>query len=250
MGSIQVLETILYDPKEGLFLLDKHCERMISSAKALALFIADDHEKFLHDLIPTRSELANKLEAAVKNAGTNTRQRLRVLLAFDGAVMIQSSQLPSETNNLADSSIVLVLDTEPISKDNIFLRHKTTERTAYNDARTRRGLGPIGAPQRKDEPFDVIMYNEDDEITETTIANIAIEVESPDSGELEWITPPLSSGLLAGTMRSELLEKGELREQVITRSDLIKAVQMSALEEAFKLNPLLAFQPTFAWCHG
>ncbi|KAF9349274.1 hypothetical protein BGX26_012408 [Mortierella sp. AD094] len=225
MGSVQLLETILYDPKEGLFLLDRHCERMISSAKTLASFFADDQEKFLRDLIPIPSELTTKLEAAVKNSGNNTRQRLRVLLAFDGAVMIQSSQLPSETNNLADSSIVVVLDTEPISKDNMFLRHKTTERTVYNDARSRRGLGPIGAPQGQDEPFDVIMYNEDDEITETTIANIAIEVESPDSGKLEWITPPLSSGLLAGTMRSELLEKGGLRERVITRSDLKKAIQ-------------------------
>ncbi|KAF9114400.1 hypothetical protein BGX27_010949 [Mortierella sp. AM989] len=198
---------------------------MISSAKTLAPFFSDDQEKFLRDLIPTPSELTNKLEAAVKNSGKNTRQRLRVLLAFDGAVMIQSSQLPSETSNFADSSLMVVLDTKPTPKDNMFLQHKTTERSAYNDARDRRGLGPIGAPRSQDEAFDVIMYNENNEITETSVANVAIEVESPDSGKLEWVTPPLSSGLLAGTMRRELLEKGDLREQVIKLDDLKKAVE-------------------------
>ncbi|KAF8973396.1 hypothetical protein BGZ46_009935 [Entomortierella lignicola] len=239
MSSVRLLETILYDPKEGFFLLDKHCERMLNSAKALAAFYADDQEKFLSDLIPTPSELVTKLEGAVKNAGNNIRQRLRVLLAFDGTVMIQSSQLPSETSNFSESSIVIVLDTEPTPNDNIFLRHKTTERSVYDDARSRRalilfstdydyvcvGLGPLGAPRSPDEPFDVIMYNQYNEITETTIANIAIEVESSDSGNLEWITPPLSSGLLAGTMRQNLLENGELRERVITVNDLKKAVQ-------------------------
>lgn len=56
------------------------------------------------------------------------------------------------------------------------------------------GLGPVGAPMGDNVPFDVIMYNEDDEVMEATIANVAIEVENPESGALEWITPPLSSG--------------------------------------------------------
>ncbi|KAF9433094.1 hypothetical protein BGZ76_009897 [Entomortierella beljakovae] len=224
MSPIQLLETILYEPKEGFFLLDKHCDRMINSAKTLACFLSDDQEKFLEDLIPTRSELVNKLESAIKSSGKDSRQRLRLLLAFDGAVMIQSSQLPSETNNFSGSPPIVALDREPTQKDNIFLRHKTTERTAYNDARTRRGLGPIGGPLKPDEPLDVIMFNEFDEITETSIANIAIEMESPDTGKLEWVTPPLSSGLLGGTMRLYLLEKGEIRERVITVDELKLAV--------------------------
>ncbi|KAG0276727.1 hypothetical protein BGZ97_010038 [Linnemannia gamsii] len=85
------------------------------------------------------------------------------------------------------------------------------------------GLGPVGAPMGDNVPFDVIMYNEDDEVMEATIANVAIEVRSPESGTMEWITPPLSSGLLNGTMRRKLLESGELKEQVITVTDLKKA---------------------------
>ncbi|KAF9941793.1 hypothetical protein BGZ67_003883 [Mortierella alpina] len=225
MGSLHLLETILYDPKEGVFLLDYHCERMINSAKELAPFFASKPNVFLRDLIPTRSEISDKLDAAIKNAGKNSRQRLRVLLDFDGAISIQASHLPSETKDFKDSSILVVLDTTPTSKDNVFLRHKTTEREVYNDARTRLGLGPIGAPSDPDVPFDVILFNEDLEIMEATIANIAVEVENKETGALEWTTPPASSGLLCGTMRRKLLEGGELRERVITVDDLRKAAQ-------------------------
>lgn len=56
------------------------------------------------------------------------------------------------------------------------------------------GLGPVGAPSDPQVPFDVILFNEDLEIMEATIANIAVEVENKDTGALEWITPPASSG--------------------------------------------------------
>ncbi|KAF9322500.1 hypothetical protein BGZ91_004270 [Linnemannia elongata] len=223
MATVQLLETILYDPKEGVFLLDYHCDRMIASAKELAVFFSNNQEAFLQDLIPTRSEISNKLDVAIRNAGKNTRQRLRVLLDFDGAITIQSSHLPSETKSFQDSSILVVLDKQATHSDNMFLKHKTTEREVYNEARTRLGLGPVGAPMGDNVPFDVIMYNEEGEVMEATIANVAIEVENPETGALEWITPPLSSGLLNGTMRRKLLETGELKERVITVSELKKA---------------------------
>ncbi|KAG0376874.1 hypothetical protein BGX24_007067 [Mortierella sp. AD032] len=223
MATVQLLETILYDPKEGVFLLEYHCDRMIASAKELAIFFSNDQETFLRDLIPTRSEISNKLDAAIRNAGKDSRQRLRVLLDFDGAISIQSSHLPSETKGFQDSSILVVLDKQATHSDNMFLKHKTTEREVYTDARTRLGLGPVGGPMGDNVPFDVIMYNEEGEVMEATIANVAIEVENPQSGNLEWVTPPLSSGLLNGTMRRKLLESGELRERVITVEELKKA---------------------------
>ncbi|KAF9584473.1 hypothetical protein BGW38_006343 [Lunasporangiospora selenospora] len=224
MSNIQLLETILYDPKEGVFLGDFHWERMINSAKELAAFLASDQEKFLQDLIPTRSELAYKLEGAIRNAGIEKRQRLRVLLDFDGAVSIQSSHLPSEIGKLSDSTILVLLDTMPINKNNVFLHHKTTERETYNEARKRAGLGPPGGPAEPNVPYDVIMYNEDGEVTEGTIFNLAVELMNEDTGKLEWITPPESSGLLRGTYRRKLLEEGAIQEGVITLEDLKKAV--------------------------
>ena len=39
----------------------------------------------------------------------------------------------------------------------------------------------------------------------------------------EWVTPPVMSGLLAGTFRRWLLDSGRIREQVLTRVDLTEA---------------------------
>ncbi|KAF9418277.1 hypothetical protein BGZ94_009736 [Podila epigama] len=205
---------------------------MINSAKELAPFFCKDQNTFLRDLIPTRSELSNKLDAAVRNAGKEQRQRLRVLLDFDGAITIQSSHLPSETSAYQEPDIVVVLDTEPTLKDNVFLHHKTTEREVYNSARQRTGLGPLTSPLIPGAPFDVILYNEDNQVMETSIANIAIEKENKETGQLEWITPPTSVGLLCGTMRRKLLETGAIREGILTLDDLKTAVQ----EEASKLD--------------
>ncbi|GJJ73005.1 hypothetical protein EMPS_05363 [Entomortierella parvispora] len=225
MTTVHLLETILYDPNDGgVFLEDYHFDRMLSSAKELAPSYALDKEKFLQELIPTPSELSHKLEGAINNGGKDKRQRLRVLLDFEGDVTIQSSQLPSETKSFAvDGPIIVVLDSEPTLKDNIWLYHKTTQREVYNAARTRQGLGPVGAPVEANAPFDVLMYNEDNEIMETSIANIAIEVENPETGKLEWVTPPAASGLLCGTMRRKLLEEGKIHERVITVEELKRA---------------------------
>ena len=62
--------------------------------------------------------------------------------------------------------------------------------------------------------FDVLLWNEDREITEFINGNVVLEIE----GEL--FTPPISSGLLAGTFRESLLEKGKIKEKVLKISDL------------------------------
>ena len=55
----------------------------------------------------------------------------------------------------------------------------------------------------------MILWNEKGEITETAIANIVVEIEG------RMLTPKLECGLLPGTLRSHLLAKGEISEQVI-----------------------------------
>jgi para-aminobenzoate synthetase/4-amino-4-deoxychorismate lyase len=65
--------------------------------------------------------------------------------------------------------------------------------------------------------FDVILANREGELTELTIGNLVVELD----GEL--ITPPRDAGLLAGTMRAELLDRGEVREAVLRREDLGRA---------------------------
>ncbi|KAF9916082.1 hypothetical protein BGZ65_000444, partial [Modicella reniformis] len=107
------------------------------SAKVLSSLLAKDQGVFLRELIPTPSEITNKLDAAIRNARTNARLRLRVMLDFDGSISIQSSRQLSETNDFKDSVIVIILDKQPTQKDNQFLYHKTTEREVYNEAQIR-----------------------------------------------------------------------------------------------------------------
>ena len=62
------------------------------------------------------------------------------------------------------------------------------------------------------------MLNERGEVCEGTITNVSIT--TPDGDRL---TPPLSSGLLAGVYRQSRLNKGLLREAVLTLADLEEA---------------------------
>ena len=58
------------------------------------------------------------------------------------------------------------------------------------------------------------MWNTRGELTEACNYNLVVER----NGEL--LTPPISSGLLAGTLRSQLLREGKLREVVVRREEL------------------------------
>ncbi|MDR1606295.1 MAG: aminodeoxychorismate synthase component I [Streptococcaceae bacterium] len=79
-----------------------------------------------------------------------------------------------------------------------FLAHKTTYRPYF---------------RAKDELF----CNERGELTEMSRANLILECNG------EWLTPPLSSGLLPGIYRQHLLDTGQCREQVLYRDDLYRA---------------------------
>jgi len=91
----------------------------------------------------------------------------------------------------------------------VFLQHKTTNRTFYD-----RALGAFSGEPHID---DVLLWNEREELTETTIYNIFLEF----AGAL--LTPALSSGLLPGTLRADLLAKQQCREAVLTKADLAGA---------------------------
>jgi para-aminobenzoate synthetase/4-amino-4-deoxychorismate lyase len=90
----------------------------------------------------------------------------------------------------------------PLQNDPYVL-HKTTRRAIYQRALT-------AARQRMPEADDVLLVNEHGEVTESTIANLVIDLD----GEL--LTPPLASGLLAGVYRRQLVEAGEATERPVT----------------------------------
>ena len=65
-----------------------------------------------------------------------------------------------------------------------------------------------------DKVFDVLLWNDQNEITEFTIGNAVVELE----GKL--YTPPVHCGLLAGTFREKLLKEGVVEERIIYVDEL------------------------------
>lgn len=186
-----LLETTLWTPEEGFFLRKKHVARMLDSANYFS--------------IPMTKEM---LEEYFKEISCElpSPQRVRVLLDQDGVLHTELSpfELAKDTTPLRVTPAK-----EPTSTNNIFLFHKTTQREAYESAR--KGL----------ENFDdVLLYNEKGDLTEFTIGNLVVELD----GKL--YTPPLSSGVLAGTFRAHLMETGQVLERTISIQDLARCTKI------------------------
>ena len=113
----------------------------------------------------------------------------------------------------------IALAAQPVDAANPLLYHKTTCRQVYQDALK---LAP-GAT-------DVLLYNQKGEITESTIANIAVDLR----GRL--YTPPLRCGLLPGTLRAFLLERGDIIEKAVT------VEQLASCRRIFLFNAVRGMQ--------
>jgi len=187
----RLLETLGWDPGAGPILLDRHLHRLAGSAAYFG---------FDCDIEEVRRRLG-----AIR---ADTARRIRVLLAPDGALEVQVLDPPAPLTG----PWVLEFDTHPVSSDDEFLRHKTTRRDRYDEAAA-----------RFPEADDVVLWNERREVTETTIANLVVEIDG------EGLTPAESSGLLPGTLRAELLASRRIRETIITLDDLARADRVWAI---------------------
>jgi len=181
----RLLETLGWDPGAGPILLDRHLVRLAESATHFGFDC--DIEEVKRRLGAIRSDIP---------------RRLRVLLAADGALEVQVLDPPLPRTEPWS----LALDTEPVHSDDEFLRHKTTRRDRYDDAVARAG-----------DVDDVVLWNERGEITETSTANLVLEIDG------RALTPAATSGLLPGTLRAELLANRRISEAVLTIDDLYRA---------------------------
>ena len=185
--GFDLLESLLWQPKEGFSYLNRHLKRLKDSA---------EYFDFPLDLRRVQSELQELASSLPRQP-----HKIRLLVSRSGEVKLQAVRLDPQKPGFAPD---LPLAASPVDPGNRFLYHKTTNREIYNQAlRTRPGFQ------------DVLLYNERNEITESTIANIAVEKR----GEL--LTPPVSSGLLPGVYRSLLLEQGSVREEVLYLQDVM-----------------------------
>ena len=184
--DFELLETMLWTPNEGFFLLDKHLDRMRSSA---AYFDFECDPALIESAL---LQLAREIP--------RHQHRIRLLLRRDGRFHISESSLRVDG---PDRPVRVVLARNPIDKNDPLIYHKTTLRDIYDEA-----LQTAGGAD------DVLLWNEDGYITETTIANIIIKMD----GEL--FTPPIDCGLLGGTYREYMLNTGQVKERNIKVSEV------------------------------
>ena len=184
----ELIETLLYEPGSGIALLDRHIERLTTSARYFA---------FACDADAARAALAESVE------GHNERLRVRLLLSEDGALTVTSTPLPSAA---PDAVMRFAVSKTTIDSADIFLFHKTTRRELYD-----REWQEYSESRGADE---VIFLNERGELTEGSRTTIFIER----GGRL--LTPALRCGLLPGTLRAEMIAKGKAEEAVLTLEDL------------------------------
>lgn len=130
-------------------------------------------------------------------------RRVRLLLSKNGRVHIESADfLPTDKEGINSA----ILADKPIDRNNRLLYHKTTCRAIYEKYKEGNG-----------QAIEVLLWNENKEITEFTIGNIVIEIDGLK------ITPPVSSGLLPGVFREQLLAQGEIVERTVMLEDLAHA---------------------------
>jgi 4-amino-4-deoxychorismate lyase len=185
--DFSLIETLRYEPETGFIRLRLHFARLQRSARRLG-FSAP------------RNVLGN-LEQAVADAGAPLRVRLT--LDRDGQTEVTTAPF---VPLLPDTVWRVRIATTRLDSADKLLRVKTTRRAVYEAAR---------AEYRPDEADEVLLLNEKNEVCEGTITSIFLE-DDPDTLR----TPPISSGLLAGVLRTELICQRKARVGRIQLDDL------------------------------
>ncbi|WP_197256276.1 aminodeoxychorismate synthase component I [Paenibacillus dendritiformis] len=184
--DFELLESLRLE--NGVYqLLEQHIARMADSA------VYFDFQADKDALRQALLQHAHEFPAGVR--------KVRLLLSRTGLITVQSEPI-AERQGPAKA----VLASSPVSSSDRFLYHKTTNRAVY-----------AKHDEQKGDAYDVLLWNENGELTEFTTGNLVLELNGTK------YTPPQDSGLLAGTLRSELIAAGTVTERTLAISDIPKA---------------------------
>jgi para-aminobenzoate synthetase/4-amino-4-deoxychorismate lyase len=182
--DFELLETI--ELNDGTYsLLDRHLTRARDSARYFGFRWNE-------------SRVSRTLDDACKSHPLG-RWRARLIIKRTGKANVEVHPLDRDRQ----MPLAVKFATCPIDDRDPLLFHKTTARSRYD------------AELERCRPCDdVILWNCRGEVTESTIANVVVFADGK-----HW-TPPREAGLLAGTLRAELISKRELFERTITMEEL------------------------------
>ena len=197
-GIFETIKTVGGQP----WALSRHMRRALNSARR------NDQPFPNEDLI--RSAVAETIAANPFSIG-----RLRLLFGIDGSLR-------------ATHQVYLEIETSA----NLGVRQLTEEVSGPVEKRYPYTKNLKIVAEAKSAGFDdYLLVNSDGFITETAIANLVFQLDG------EWITPPLSDGVLPGVMRALLVEKNDV---TVRR---IRATQLDQIESGFVVSSLKIAQP-------
>ncbi len=116
-----------------------------------------------------------------------------------GEIQIEGSLIEAKIDFIQCS-----LAKSPVDRKDPFLYHKTTHRKVYEKHQI----------EANPESFSVLLWNEQEELTEFTLGNLVVEKDG------NFYTPPIQCGLLAGTFRQHLLDRGKIEERILYKNEL------------------------------
>lgn len=226
----QLLTTTRYDPllqsllwnndthgPSPFFLLPLHFARLLDAADMHNWFFARSTLKY-NDL---KSRCMDAIADQRVRENNAVAFKVRITVSVEGQIVAVATPLPAPfysdptrlplqklppvtAQGTAEliSAVKIYLDTELI-EPSVFTQTKTTFRTIYDQAKSR---NEKAAETRSAADWDVLLYNQDGEIMETSIYNVAFYRSST------WLTPSVGTGCLPGVMRRWLIENGRVKE--------------------------------------
>lgn len=181
--GFDLVETMRFDAMEGFPDLERHLARLTASAAALG-FAFDRHDA------------RNELQAATFSL--RERRMVRLRLSRAGSIAIEIRSLPEP----AVAPVNVALRAMPVAAADFRLRHKTSDRQFYDEARRKAGR------------FETLFVDPQGFVTEGSFTNLFVERDEV------LLTPPLGRGLLPGILRQGLIEEGKAREADLRPDDL------------------------------
>jgi para-aminobenzoate synthetase/4-amino-4-deoxychorismate lyase len=188
---IELIETLRWCPEDGLIRLELHLARLEQSAETFGITFA-------------RNAAVDLLRNVAR--GIHPLQ-VRLTLSESGDLNVSTSVLEEQPAHWRFS-----LSQHRTFSGDFLLQHKTSWRELYEEEHAKAKSAGCN---------EAVFLNERGEISEGSRTNIFMVAESG-----EMITPPLSSGLLNGCLRQELIAEGRCQERVLYPADLVRAKEI------------------------
>lgn len=181
--------------------LNRHMRRVIKSADELELKIADEEG--------IRREIVELLENEPHESG-----RLRLCFSSQGHYFSHDAYHPIEE----PARITFWSDSVDI-EGAVHKQYPYSGRLAIRESAQFEGYD------------DALIFNKKNEVTETSVSNIVLRIND------QWVTPPISAGILPGIMRQISIENCGVQVRAIHVSE------MPEVTSAFLLSSLRIAQP-------